>query len=281
MERFQRSTRETTSTSPAGRVRKRTFDSLMNVTRDERPGSAARTYAYDARGRLESAQHGARHWSYSYGADGDVASTTDPLGRVTTIERDAAGRPTRRVLPGGRAFTYAWSAAGDLLSVTPAGRQPLTRVYDGRRRLTRESSPAVDGVAAVTEFGYDADDQLRSIKRSGGREVTFQYDANGRLEAVQQGRGTTTHATHPTTGKPTESVAPGGERLQFGFDGDYPTSERWDGTIDAEVSVSYDNRLRAAGLTVGGQTATLGYDDDNLLVSAGPLTLTREASGVG
>jgi RHS repeat-associated protein len=44
------------------------------------------------------------------------------------------------------------------------------------------------------------------------------------------------------------------------------------------VGYTYDNNFRVTGLTVNGANAiTLGYDNDNLLTSAGSLTLSRDA----
>ncbi|MBI5481881.1 MAG: RHS domain-containing protein [Deltaproteobacteria bacterium] len=85
-------------------------------------------------------------------------------GLVTTIERDALGRP-REVRGGPVNFSYDYSPAGDVRGITESGDRPRWRAfgYDGVHRLTSTSSTGPGGAAVFSEaFGYDeAGNRLR------------------------------------------------------------------------------------------------------------------------
>jgi RHS repeat-associated protein len=73
------------------------------------------------------------------------------------------------------------------------------------------------------------------------------------------------------------SSATGGS-LGFTYNGGLPTLATWTGAVAGSVGYTYDNNFRVTALTVnGGNSISLGYDNDNLLTSAGTLTLTRHA----
>ena len=103
--------------------------------------------------------------------------------------------------------------------------------------------------------------------------IVLRYGANGQLASkcgvmhLQLCDPTTSSGTVVTT---------------YGYNGQLPASETWSGTVSGAVSRTYDNALRAVShsITRGATTSTvtLGYDADDLLVSAGSLTLSRSGS---
>ncbi|HKP89478.1 MAG TPA: RHS repeat-associated core domain-containing protein [Thermoleophilaceae bacterium] len=99
------------------------------------------------------------------GHDGVIAST----GKSIAFTRDAQDRITKIVGPSNQTYTYAYNAAGDLASVTDANQKTVT--YD-----------------------YDANHNLKNLNDPSGRPYrTLHYDEDGRLDAVTDGEGHTTH----------------------------------------------------------------------------------------
>src|SRR5205085_8946129 len=68
--------------------------------------------------------------------------------------------------------------------------------------------------------------------------------------------------------------------LQFGYDGPLLSDVTWTGSgLSASLHRTFDASLRIASESVNGGTAVAyGYDRDNLLTSAGALTITRDPS---
>src|SRR5438309_1450171 len=67
---------------------------------------------YDARGRLATLTQGSRVWSFSYGGDGFLASSTDLLGRSTAFARDPDERVTQQVLPDSQTVNLTYDPDG-------------------------------------------------------------------------------------------------------------------------------------------------------------------------
>jgi RHS repeat-associated protein len=56
-----------------------------------------------------------------------------------------------------------------------------------------------------------------------------------------------------------------------------PTSQTWSGIVHGSVGIAYDSLLRAKSLTVNGSSPiTFGYDRDDMLTSAGALSIVRD-----
>src|SRR5207237_1072039 len=131
----------------------------------------------------------------------------------------------------------------------------------------------------TTSYAYNADRQVTLITRPDGRTVSFGYDSAGRQHTMTIGRGTFTYNYNPTTGNLDSVVSPEGNTVTHTYDGNLTTSTIWTGSIAGTVNRTYDTDFRTASVAVvNGASATLGYDADSLLSSAGALTLTRDAA---
>ncbi|MDQ3287380.1 MAG: putative Ig domain-containing protein, partial [Pseudomonadota bacterium] len=114
------------------------------------------TYEFDAQGQLtrvlSPAVNGQRLVSgYSYDIDGNLSSTSDADGRVTSMTYDGNGNLLRQVDGAGNAIDRVFSATNQLLS--------------------QATYPSGKHSAQVTRFAYDAEDRLRYTINAAG-EVT-------------------------------------------------------------------------------------------------------------
>lgn len=181
-----------------------------------------RRFRYDAAGQLVEAVNalgGVSHFDYDAGGRcvaavdplgartertfdpmGRVLTETDPLGRVTRYDYDAAGRQTRRVDPTGSVLSWAYddtgrlrdSFAGDELLASVErdleartvrvreGESVAELVFDANGRLVRRLR---DGIGL--SWGYDADGRRTSFVGVDGQQTRYEYDAAGRVAAVQ------------------------------------------------------------------------------------------------
>lgn len=241
-------------------------------------------YVYDTRGRLTAIRQGSgteeRRTQFSYGADGYLASITDPLNRVLGFRYDAAGRVTAQVLPDGRELAFDYDANGNLVSLTPPARPAHVFSHTPIDLEQNYTAPAVAGSSGLTRYAYNADKQLTGIERPDGQRVSFNYDAAGRLRELLLPSGTLGYAYAPATGKLATITAPDGGTLSYVYDGFLPTTETWSGAVTGQVDRAYDNDLRLSRLTVNGLAASFTYDRDGLLTGAGSLTVERDVNGL-
>ncbi|HET6550098.1 MAG TPA: RHS repeat-associated core domain-containing protein, partial [Solirubrobacter sp.] len=106
----------------------------------------------------------------------------------------------------------------------------------------------------------------------------FTYDDAARLAQLTQPRGTTRFTYSPQTGRLATATAPGGEKLEYAYDGALPVSTTVSGSVAGSVAYTYDANLRVATETVDGANgAAFEYDEDGLLTKAGAMTIARGA----
>jgi YD repeat-containing protein len=288
-ERFTAATGEFLTTTPAGRLLARRIDPAGRTTRFEVNGLLPVDFGYDAAGRLASITQGSgaaqRVTSFSYDADGYLASATDPMLRSVSFAYDGAGRITTQTLPDLRQVGFSYDLNGNLTSLTPPGQPAHVFRYTPIDQEGEYQPPPVAGVSDPrTFFDYDLDQRLDLVTRPDGTVLDFQYDTAGRLAALVRPAGTTVSSYAdgtppvPGSGNLLSIAAPGGETLVFGYDGSLLTSTSWSGPVAGSVSQSYDAFFRPASQSVnGGFAASFGYDGDGLLVQAGAESLARDA----
>lgn len=128
---------------------------------------ATELYVFDAHGlhlRTLDALTGATNWTFTYDAHNLLIGLRDGDGLTTTVQRDAAGRPTAIVGPYGQRTALALDPQGFLASVT---------------------NPANE----VTRLAHGVDGLLVSIAGPLNHTYTMAYDARGLLTRAQDPRG--------------------------------------------------------------------------------------------
>ena len=275
--------RKVTVTTPGGRVGETFYDAFGRVTESRYGGLAPVTYAYDARGRVETVSQGSRTTSYDYGTDGLLASVTDPLSREVSFARDPAGRVTRQTLPDGREVTFTYDPAGNLTSITPPGRPAHAfthTVVDLPRHYT---APDAGAGADVTTLDYDLDRRLTRVTRPGGETIDYSYHPlTHRLSSVTTPEGVYGYSYDAATGNLTAAIEPDGGSLAYTYDGSLPLAVAWSGEVAGSVEQTYDPDFRVVSRTVNGlDPVAFAYEADGFLTQAGALTLDHDpASGL-
>ncbi len=73
------------------------------------------------------------------------------------------------------------------------------------------------------------------------------------------------------------SLATPTQTLAYTYDGSLLKTETLSGTISGTISRDYDNNFRTTQISVNGDAVSLGYDNDDLLTSAGSMTFSRDS----
>jgi RHS repeat-associated protein len=125
-------------------------------------------------------------WNYSYNAATRTATTSDPLGRITTEGYNNLGQVIARTEPGDltiatQTITYAYDSNGFLAkSTSPVGSWEYKNDYRGNRLQVK------DPTGATSYYSFDNRDLVtifRDARSSGPTDNnyrwTYGYDANG------------------------------------------------------------------------------------------------------
>jgi YD repeat-containing protein len=207
------------------------------------PNGVSTTMIYDARQRLSSRTTGTETTSYDYDFAGQLIKVTLPDGSYLNYDYDPAHRLTELSDNLGNRITYTLDVMGNrtaeqVRDPSSVLAQTRSREYNTLNRLFKEFGAQ----SQVTEYGYDNQGNVTSVKDPLNRITANQYDALNRLKQV----------TDPGTGV-----------TQYSYNG-----------LDALTSVT-DPRSLVTGYTVDG----LGNLSQQASPDTGTTTNTYDAAG--
>lgn len=272
---YTRSTNTIETRSPLGRSATTTIDAKGRPVSANVPGIAPSFFRYTAGGLLESEGQDTRQTSFVYNAKRELASVTDPLHRTVGFEYDNAGRVTKQTLPDTRVITFTYDADGNMTSITPPSR-PSHGFTFTPVGLEETYTPPTLPKGSQTFYQYNKDHQLTLITRPDGGTITPRYDTAGRLDMLTTPSGFYRYG-YDATGKLESILASDGANLAYNYDGSLLARVTWSGEIAGNVGFTYDDNFRLTAESANGTTINYAYDDDDLLTSAGSLTLGRDA----
>lgn len=241
------------------------------------PQGNTTSYSYDSHGNvltITDALASQNRFTFTYNANGTLASSTNALGGVTT---------------------YGYDNKGNLTSITPPS--PLGAIalgYDSLSRLTSYT----DGNGNHTSFAYDALDRVTQVTYADSTSNVYSFDFDGNLTSLSDNTGTTTFTYDPLNRLLTKTL-PNGNTITYSWDGVGNLLSLADagGTVTyaynavnllttltepggAQTTFAYDSSYhRTQTVYPNGVTMTAAYDSSDRLTSissknAGNTTLT-------
>ena len=175
-------------------------------------------------------------------SNGTIDTSTSPRGAVTDYTNDATTLELNRIDPpagtslGSRTYTY-----------DPYGR---VRTYTSGRNITET-------------YTYDAADRVTRVEYGDGStpDVTYVYDAAGRVETRTDASGITTYSYDPLGRLKTRQHTAGGGLLTYEYDLVGNLVAETDGA--GQTTHTYDGRnLLTSTATPDGRTIRYAYDSD-------------------
>ncbi|MCU7806000.1 MAG: hypothetical protein KZQ96_22720 [Candidatus Thiodiazotropha sp. (ex Lucinoma borealis)] len=271
------------TTTPQGRLLFETTNSQGDTVSKRTANLAPINYDYDARGRLSAIYTGEgteeRRTSITYGQDGYVSEIRDPISRVFSYTYDAIGRMTEQLKPDGRIVSYRYDDIGNLINITPPGRPTHNFNYTPINFEAMYTPPDIGSGVGSIHYDYNLDKQMTDIIRSDGLAVHMTYGPSGRLSNISMPRGLFSYSYNDQTGKVANLTAPDGGVLSFEYDGPLIINESWNGQVSGVVDYRYNGRFLQIGKSVNGERIDYSYDDDDLIIQAGGLNITRDSAG--
>ena len=149
------------------------------------PNGMITTLGYDARQRLTSRNSGGEVTSYDYDGVGQLTKVTLPDGSFLSYSYDAAHRLTGMSDNLGNSIAYTLDAMGNhaqeqVFDPANALAQKRSRFYNSLNRLFRE----LGAQNQTTEYAYDDQGNVVSVKDPLNHVTANQYDALNRLKQV-------------------------------------------------------------------------------------------------
>ena len=157
---------QTSETDALGHTSEATYDAANDLTSSTTRGGEKTTIVRDARGNvLETSRPspaGPQVRKYSYEANGDLRSVTDPLGRTTSYEYDGFGDAVAEIDPEGDKQTFTYDGDSEEISTTsPLGSEPGDEAAAHTTTIERDPQGRV---VAVIEPPTGAGETTRPIE---------------------------------------------------------------------------------------------------------------------
>lgn len=272
-----------TAPEPFSFAESNVFDASNNLRRHTDGRGHTWRYEYDERNQLTDQfspeQQDGKGYSYTYTPQGQVATRTDPRGKVTGYEYDTAGNRTAEVAPSGRRTEFAYDATGRLeWIIDPRGvaaargitneaaawekKKPFaTRLeYDDQDRIKKRHEP---GKARAWEWTYDELGNLRFVTDPLGRSTEYDYDDASRVEWVRSPRGDQSTFGYTPGGRRSWTTDGEGNRVSWTYDHAGRVATR---TSPRGNAIPADLDAQDAAAHKASLTTTFHYDPNGNLV---------------
>jgi RHS repeat-associated protein len=158
--------------------------------------------------------------SFTYDAKGNLLTTTNPKGDVTTLAYDSPGNVSTSTDAENRVTQFSYDPRNRLITVLDADLKTTQYGYDSKGNLTQVR----DAKNQITAFTYDALDRLVSATNPLGLAETFIYDGNGNLASTTNRNGQTMAFNYDPLNRlisktrPPTSMETGSQVTNFAYD---------------------------------------------------------------
>jgi RHS repeat-associated protein len=183
------------------------YDANDNITQSTAPNGAVSTAVYDDADEITSATAPKDHTTdpdrtttYTYDKIGELKTTTEPKGTLTTS--DATDYVT----------TETYDPIGELTDVTNADGDKLSYQYDDVGNVTQVIDPVKNATADTTDFttktDYDLDHRPYQVTDAAGKVSKTGYDKDGLATTATDAENNTTTTSYDERGKVTQVQSP-------------------------------------------------------------------------
>jgi YD repeat-containing protein len=181
-------------------------------------GSGERVWTYDDTGNVTRYQNEVGDvWTYTYNADNDLLTETDPLDRTTTYTHYPDGRIHTSAGPDGSLSTYTYGPAGPL-SITQRVSATTSRTTSQTYTPQGKVETLTDPRGKITRMTYTANGDLETVTDPLGHTTSFGYDPFGRRTTVRDALEHTTTTEYDVRGRVAALVGHDTTRTDFGYD---------------------------------------------------------------
>ncbi|MDP9190151.1 MAG: RHS domain-containing protein [Acidobacteriota bacterium] len=241
----------------------------------EHPGGGVTSYAYDARGRMETVSRGPSATDLHE----RIETSYDSLTGKKNLERTLGYEGGSWVEKSRQSFAYDTQAR--LTTITHADGATLHYAYDSEDRIatTRDENHA----APNTTYAYDEAGRLQSVTQTlagasnGVITTSYSYDTNGNLTSVTDPNGNITSYIYDDFGQLSRQQSPVTGTTTYAYDGAGNLMQLTDAN-GATTTRLYDalDRVTTATSTLAAATEVVSWSYDD--ATAGRFAIGRLAS---
>ena len=209
-----------TTTDPVGATTIFTYEPVFNQVKTIRdPKGNTTTINYDVKGNpIEIIDALSNRTQMSYDARGLLLLVTSAVGTAvqttTSFAYNGNGNLVTTTNPKGDVTTLAYNSAGNVSNSTDAENRVTQFTYDARNRLIT----VLDADLKTTQYGYDPKGNLTQVRDAKNQLTTFVYDGLDRLASATNPLGFTETFTYDGNGNLTSTTNRNSQTIAFNYD---------------------------------------------------------------
>jgi RHS repeat-associated protein len=171
-----------------------------------------------------------------------------PDGTAETFAYDAAGNVLTHTDRAGQTWTWTYNAKGQVLTATNPEGGVTTHTYNPDATLATSTDSDTDADTGQTAYTYDGTKRLTQITRPGGATVQIAYNLNNQVTSVTDERGKVYTYAYDVNGNLAAITDPDTNQTLFSHD----KMDRVDAVTNArgkQSQFTYDSMNRPAAVT--------------------------------
>lgn len=251
-----------------------------DVTALTDPEGKTATYTWTANGYLASSTDPkGRTSTFAYNAIGWMTSSissrgnqtgANPADFTTTFAHDAMGRQTSVTDPLGRVQTATYDAAGNQLTSKSTSGETTTYLYDAAGQAAKVTAPDLSTINRT----YTPTGLLATEVDGNNNTTSYAYDGADRIASVTDPLNRTTSYGYDAAGRRTLVTDPASRTSTISYDAaGRALGVDYSDPAAADVTFGYDNASRRTSMTDATGTTTTSYD------GLGRVTATTTGNG--
>ncbi|MEU1198624.1 DUF6531 domain-containing protein, partial [Streptomyces sp. NPDC005813] len=267
-------------TDELGDTTRYTLDEYGQPVRLDRPDGTSIQVAYDDLLPVSVTEADGARWECVYDDRGNLLTTTDPLGAVSSYTYDEHGHRITETDALGDTMRFDTDGAGLPTRVVDPRGSVVTVHRDACGRVVRIQDP----VGGTVRQGWTPEGLLVWRERADGGRETWSYDAEGNLTEHCDAGGFTTSFEYGAFNRPTSRTDPDGTRYRFTHDTEMrltavtnPLGDEWSYRYDAVGCLIGETDFNRRTLTYVCDPA--GRQVERANGSGQTVRMTRDAEG--
>jgi RHS repeat-associated protein len=262
---YDSSHRMLTETKPAGGLTTNVYNSTGQVTSQTDPVGRVTTFAYSGLSTTVTLPGGSvTTYTFNQGQPAAITTATGTaLASTTTYTYDADGNRVSETDPLGHTTSYTYDSAGNALTTTDPLGKVTTRTYDYLRDVTSVEDP----LGRTTTLTYNSDGGMTSLTTPGSHTTSWTLNSGGTIASSTDARSKTTTFTYDTAGRSLCVTDPDSRQTCQAYDSRGFATSKTD-AAGKVTGLTYDDAGRVLTVTdPNSHTTTYTYDGDGNLIS--------------
>jgi len=196
---------------------------------------------------------------YTYYSTGELKTTTDPLGYLTTYEIDSHGNTSAMVDALSSRTEYTHDDAGNVISVKDPDGDTTHTQYDAMNRPIQIQ----DGLGNQTSLSYTSTGQLAQLTDAKNHSIQYSYNDQNLVSSVQNASGQSETYEYDNDGNLLKKTTRSAKTIQYTLDADNRITQKV--TPEQTIQYQYDADGSLTQISNPSSTLTRTYNELGLV----------------